>query len=241
MRDKYRFNDPDYLRKKKVPKGVFRSVFSMGSAVRMITVVVFLMIGGSLLYGQSSGNALFIDNSGRVGIGNSSPEAELDVAGTVRAKAFAGSFAGAGAVPKGVIVMWSGAPDTLPAGWILCDGRQVKGIVTPNLKGRFIVGYDPQDSDYNNNLKPSGGEKRHRLTVDEMPVHQHQGTTNEVSINFNRTSGIGGTHGLAAAANRGTESRRHLHSFVTAAAGGGKDHENRPPYYVLAYIMFVGE
>jgi len=207
----------------------------------MIAVVVFLMISGSLLYGQSSGDALFIDNSGRVGIGNSSPEAELDVAGTVRAKAFAGAFTGSGAVPKGVIVMWSGSPDKLPAGWILCDGRQVKGIVTPDLKGRFIVGYDPQDSDYNNTLKPSGGEKRHRLTVDEMPVHQHQGTTNEVSINFYRTSGIGGTHGLAAAANRGTESKKHLHSFVTAAAGGGKDHENRPPYYVLAYIMFVGE
>ena len=46
---------------------------------------------------------------------------------------------------------------------------------------------------------------------------------------------------MAAAKDRGEESKKHRHTFVTAVAGGGKVHENRPPYYVLAYIMYVGE
>jgi hypothetical protein len=41
-------------------------------------------------------------------------------------------------------------------------------------------------------------------------------------------------------AKKGTINKKHNHRFETDTVGGGKDHENRPPYYVLAYIMFVG-
>lgn len=29
----------------------------------------------------------------------------------------------------------------------------------------------------------------------------------------------------------------HTHTFSTDSKGGGGSHENRPPYYALAYIM----
>jgi hypothetical protein len=54
---------------------------------------------------------------------------------------FKGSFTGYGATPVGGIIMWSGAVNTVPDGWALCDGRLVSGLRTPDLRGRFIVGY----------------------------------------------------------------------------------------------------
>jgi hypothetical protein len=48
-----------------------------------------------------------------------------------------GGGAGAFVIPKGIIVMWSGS--TAPGGWHLCNGSND----TPDLRGRFIVGYDP--------------------------------------------------------------------------------------------------
>ncbi|MFO7755495.1 MAG: hypothetical protein R6V34_05895, partial [Bacteroidales bacterium] len=38
-------------------------------------------------------------------------------------------------VPVGTIVMWSGAIEEIPEGWLLCDGTEG----TPDLRGRFIV------------------------------------------------------------------------------------------------------
>ena len=61
-------------------------------------------------------------------------------------------------VPTGAILMWSGSPTAIPTGWALCDGNTywangilydpfgfdygIPTLATPNLKGRFIVGYD---------------------------------------------------------------------------------------------------
>ena len=45
--------------------------------------------------------------------------------------------------PRGGIVMWSGALNTWPAGWKLCDGNNANnntGIIIPDLRERFIVG-----------------------------------------------------------------------------------------------------
>ena len=49
-----------------------------------------------------------------------------------------GGIAGPGAVPRGVIVMWTGDPARPPEGWALCDG----GNGTPNMRAKFPVGAD---------------------------------------------------------------------------------------------------
>jgi len=41
-----------------------------------------------------------------------------------------------GAIPSGVIVMWSGTLASIPSGWYLCDGNNG----TPNLVAKFIQG-----------------------------------------------------------------------------------------------------
>ena len=39
-------------------------------------------------------------------------------------------------VPTGAIMMWSGASNAIPTGWVLCDGTNS----TPDLRNRFVIG-----------------------------------------------------------------------------------------------------
>lgn len=167
----------------------------------------------------------------------------LSVAGTAAAE----TFVGMGAMPVGAILMWSGSPDKVPAGWLLCDGT--KG--TPPLSGRFIVGYDKSDlAEYD--VNKAGGEAKHTLTLEEMPAHTHAATASSAGEHQHdiRKSSHGwdvgeivqsGDTRHAPFGNAKTSSAgAHTHVVTVASAGGGTPHENRPPYYALAYIMFVG-
>ena len=44
------------------------------------------------------------------------------------------------AAPRGLIAMWSGAAETVPQGWALCDGASG----TPDLRDKFVVGAGPR-------------------------------------------------------------------------------------------------
>lgn len=152
-------------------------------------------------------------------------------------------------VPVGMISLWSGSINNIPTGWALCDGSNG----TPDLKGRFVVGYNPNDGDYNT-IGKKGGLKEVTLSEQQMPVHNHTGTTN-VSGNHNHTvpndykESPGDTDhtpnewGAHANPNQQiptSSAGAHSHTLTTNNKGGGQSHENRPPYYTLAYIMFKG-
>ena len=154
----------------------------------------------------------------------------LVVEGSVRAGT-SGSFAGYGTIPVGGIIMWSGSASAVPDGWKLCDGEDG----TPNLKGRFIVGYDPSDSDYNT-VGKTGGERAVTLSKDQMPSHTH-----EV---WGRSSGYTARHNddaeVITYANKGWGSSSNYQKINdSGSAGNGHAHENRPPYYVMCFIMRV--
>jgi len=141
--------------------------------------------------------------------------------------------------------MWAGNIGKIPTDrYRLCDGSTLPAeeypelyavlgnlhggvsgstFCLPDLRGRFIVGYNPNDNDYNA-IARSGGEKTHALTVEEMPSHTHG-----LFLQHSGTRFTGG--GKANELNSG--------DGKTDATGGGKAHENRPPYYTLAYIMRI--
>lgn len=193
--------------------------------------------------------------------------------------------------PRGTITMWSGS--TAPSGWAICNGTNG----TPNLQGRFIVGYKPSDTDYDNPGSKSsggttngdtGGSESVTLTTAQIPSHNHSISDDEhthsltitegsntisLRMNTSRTlewlddlpDGVNGpglvrNNGIDMAASLGAfgvdytstyedvdiSSQTHTHSGTASAdyhshtignTGLGNAHENRPPYYTLAYIM----
>ena len=210
---------------------------------------------------------------GNVGIGIPVPTEKLHVAGKVKATEFIGN----GTTPLGGIIMWSGS--TAPSGWALCNGGTVNGYKTPNLKGRFVVGYDNRVADYNNpgnlstkgaGLSNAGGEKEVALTINQMPRHDHGGSTN---YNGSHSHGLslgyeGDDKGTGGSYDEYTKTTTRFSTVTTQSAGSHKHsinaeggnpavysgpfwnrklvsavytsaHENRPPYYTLAYIMRV--
>jgi microcystin-dependent protein len=119
---------------------------------------------------------------------------------------------------KGIIVAWSGDPNNLPKGWKLCNGKNI----TPDLRGRFIYGYGKNSAD---KVDKKGGEEKHKLTIKEMPKHNH-----ELSIGDAGNYKYGKQPNVLNTSSHGN----------TYKEGGDKPHNNLPPYYVLAYIMYVG-
>lgn len=131
---------------------------------------------------------------------------------------------------SGIIVMWSGAVDKIPTGWALCNGQNG----TPNLVNRFIVG---AGSSYA--VGATGGSNTVTLTVDQMPSHTHTitdpGHAHEYTEHAGRqgTAQGGGDYGTI-----WTDDTEKAKTGITInATGSGQAHENRPPYYALAYIM----
>jgi microcystin-dependent protein len=192
-------------------------------------------------------------NYGNVGIGIVAPQEKLHVNGQIKAT----GFKGYGITPVGGIIMWSGAINAIPDGWALCNGQNG----TPDLQERFVVGAGATDNtsvagtgQYAVNAK--AGTNSVVLLTNQIPSHNHtySGTT---TTNGNHThlwnygvegddSGNGGSNNEFTVSGPPspkytvmTYAGNHAHTYsgTTSVKGSGKSHENRPPYYALAYIM----
>lgn len=95
-------------------------------------------------------------------------------------------------VPPGSVSAYAGI--SVPGGWLHCDGSAIDRTIyadlfaaigttfgagdgettfnIPNLRGRNIIGLNSSDADFDA-LGETGGEKRHTLTIAEMPAHTH--------------------------------------------------------------------
>ena len=160
-------------------------------------------------------------------------------------KGDAGS-AGSTGIPSGFIGLWSGAANAIPSGWYLCNGSNG----TPDLRGRFVVGYSNTDSDYD--VGDTGGAKDVILSAAQMPNHAHYFSTttsggDHVHQYIDQYVVINAGYRPWPANNNDCQQRNvntsgsgaHSHTVTgtTNQEGGGAAHENRPPYYALCYIM----
>lgn len=146
------------------------------------------------------------------------------------------AFTAGNGVPKGGVIMWSGAVNQIPDGWVLCNGANG----TPDLRDRFVVG---AGNNYASNL--TGGNSAinlghaHNVGISEAGNHAHGGTTtgpNDFS-DRNKTD----SHSLY-----NTPSNSHIH---TINSDGSHAHsawtdsqlssaqDIRPPFFALAFIM----
>jgi microcystin-dependent protein len=127
--------------------------------------------------------------------------------------------------PVGGIIMWSGTVAAIPTGWALCDGTNG----TPNLTGKFVVHADA-DSGGTYDVGDTGGADSVTLTTSQIPSHTHSYTDSYV-LQSALVPGIDIDY------NSNTYNPNGSLSKTTGSAGSGGSHENRPPYYALAYIM----
>ena len=166
------------------------------------------------------------------------------------------------AVPTGFIGMWSGSLATVPTGWGLCDGTSGR----PDLRDRFIVGagstyavgatggansvslVEANIPSHSHTFSGSGlasaaGAHSHTIT-DPGHSHNYQSQTTPF------IAGTGGSYSLSATTSSTgsaitgisiNSAGSHTHTItvtgVVGSTGSGTAHENRPPYFALAFII----
>lgn len=146
-------------------------------------------------------------------------------------------------MPLGGIITYSGTQEELDKTpeWALCDGRTVNSRQTPNLVDKFVMGGGIDKIGLNggsNTRNTASGlsVNGHALSEAEMPSHSH-GIKD--GGNYPITSS-GGWSLRAVGADEGIQSSRRGGNQPHSHGLSGSDVDNRPAYYTLAYIMFVG-
>lgn len=134
--------------------------------------------------------------------------------------------------PVGIITMWSGSTSNIPTGWALCNGQNG----TPDLRDRFIVG---AGNTYT--AGATGGSASVSLQEANLPSHNHtllaySGGSTGLSYTYLQanTGSAGGQVQITSG-----RCTRNSTSNLIGNTGSGTAHENRPPYYALAYIMKI--
>lgn len=110
-------------------------------------------------------------------------------------------------LPSGTIMQF--ISEVAPSGWLLCDGSELSKseyaalykiigdnygspssdsmFKLPDFRGRVAIGAGQGNGLSNRHLGEIGGEETHKLTMSEMPAHNHNGTT---SSNGNHTHNV---------------------------------------------------
>jgi microcystin-dependent protein len=117
-------------------------------------------------------------------------------------------------VPSGAIILWSGASNAIPSGYVLCDGNNN----TPNLQDRFVVGAGNTYA-----VDATGGSADATLVS-----HTH-------NLLYNHGS-FGGSSGAVTPRSGNTPVTPGISGRVSTE-GSSATNANLPPYYALAYII----
>lgn len=141
-------------------------------------------------------------------------------------------------MPPGVIILWSGSVNTIPAGWVLCNGTNN----TPNLESKFVVGAGTSEVPNN-----SGDDMPHTHSVS---VSGSSSTSTNGSHNhgmpsswYNRGLSCGKWNGIDrgssdVSAVTTTNNGDHAHSVnLTCTGNSSAVIAPRPAWYALCYIM----
>jgi len=150
-----------------------------------------------------------------------------------------GNLTGVSSFVSGMILLWSGAINNIPSGWVLCNGSNS----APNLQDRFVVGAGSAYS-----VGDTGGASSVTLSSSQIPSHTHTmtvtdpghyHTTNDYVARayYQEPRNIGSATDGNCNYTGDTNTKTTGISVSAGNTGGGGSHENRPPYYALAYIM----
>ena len=131
-------------------------------------------------------------------------------------------------IPFGSIIMWSGLISKIPNGWVICDGQNG----TRDLRSRFIIGIGKGNGLTSRKLHDKGGAETHKLTIAEMPSHNH---TYRLICDDDCTGSDYKGDGF----DRGGNWSKNIKNDWLRNEGGDQPHNNMPPFYALAFIMRI--
>ena len=86
-----------------------------------------------------------------------------------------------------MILLWSGSAGSIPSGFVLCNGSNG----TPDLRGRFVVGYHDSNGDYD--VNDTGGAASVTLSTSQIPSHSHTTNNHTHSFSSSHTHGVSGS------------------------------------------------
>jgi hypothetical protein len=152
----------------------------------------------------------------------------------------------------GMIMNFSG--DKAPDNWAICDSeRVVNGVVVPDLKDRFIKGWNPDNGEKIGTTGGSAEEKDFAQFIISGGTTLTKAQLPKVTEDFwgawDNGDNSGGEAYLTGADSGGRDGRKFT---KTTLDGGNQPHihplkavegrvfDKRPPWYALSYIMFVG-
>ena len=152
---------------------------------------------GSIIFGNGGTSAaneyLRINSSGHVVPGTDS-QYDLGLTGTRWRNLYADTLYGNGAnltgieaFVTGMILLWSGSAGSIPSGFVLCNGSNS----TPDLRGRFVVGYHDSNGDYD--VGDTGGATTVTLAESQIPSHSHSTNNHNHSFSSSHTHGVSGS------------------------------------------------
>lgn len=168
--------------------------------------------------------------------------------------------------PLGIPEMWVGYLEKIPSNYRVCNGDYLSqdeypelyniigplhgsnapgNFALPDMRQMFVVGYDNRHDDYKEIGKGKGLEKV-ILQESEIPEHDHTkgNVYNKLSARAADAASPGTTDGVDS---RSPETEYNIAGMTLAEwqeatmkkVGGNQAHENRPPFFVVAYIMKV--
>lgn len=152
----------------------------------------------------------------------------------------------ASVMPLGAIMLWSDISSNVPDGWHIADGGTYGGLVSPDLRDRFVIGAGGAyavgatggPATWNGTITPTGtvtiGD--HQLTTAELPAHTHTFAENYRAISIVGSTGANGqiTYRSTTIDAQASGDGTHTHAGSTASLNA---FDPRPVYYSLYYIM----
>ena len=135
--------------------------------------------------------------------------------------------------PRGMIEIWTGLIADIPKGWILADGTDG----SPDMSDRFVRGIATPTTEPGTDV---GGENEVTLVSGEIANHNHTIVSYSHTHRVTGSSSAGGSGGYKRRNSEQEDDKqtnlRDPPNSNFVSEGGSGAHENKPPFFEVAYI-----
>jgi hypothetical protein len=137
--------------------------------------------------------------------------------------------------------MYQGTTASIPVGWYLSDGSTKNNFVTADLREKFIIGTKPGGGGNYDTTDPVGTPKTGgNFTRRVLKANIEAFNTNQQASLITALGNLTNIPGAGAATAINNIIKTDAALTVGTAAGSVTEIDIRPPYYALAFIVYVG-